>query len=483
MRGHHPAHRDERDIPTGRTGLRTGLRSGGRSGGRSGHRSRSRFRPVPDRARTALPPRARRTALTGLLAIALAAGTTACASEEEVTVTVLAADFGQRVVIPTSEFWDDVIDRFEEENPNVTVEVELVPWETADTVLAERVAAGEPPDIAQAGSFAEYAADDLLYSASDLLPLTTQADFHLPLARAGEYRWEQYGIPFISSTPRLFVNLDLLERAGVEEPPTDWSELLETARALREVGVSVPYALQFGPDGVHEEALVWMLGAGGGYTNTGDHYAIDSEENVEALEWLRDNLIAEGLTGPPPAELDRATSYGGFFTGEVGMMMGHPAMLVAMEQAGVNHAHVPFPSRDGGPGVPTGISDWLVAFRGPGHEDEVGAFLEFLYRPENHAFSSGRHGTVPTTVSGSQLLLEDEDHRHLWEFVEQMPRAELQPLNKHSWPAVRGLLLEHLNRAVGPDGDPAAVLAEIQALAEEESGADGGTSEGTGAGG
>ncbi|GAB3108871.1 extracellular solute-binding protein [Streptomyces calidiresistens] len=417
--------------------------------------------------------------MTGLLAITLAVGPTACASDGEVAITVLAADFGQRAAIPTSEFWDDFTARFEEENPGITVEVELVPWENADTVLAERVAAGEPPDIAQTGSFAEYAADELLYSASDLLPLTTQADFHMPLVRAAEYRWEQYGIPFVSSTPRLFVNLDLLERAGVEEPPGDWSELLGAARALRDAGVSIPYALQFGPDGVHEEALVWMLGAGGGYTDNGDHYAVDSAENIEALEWLRDNLVAEGLTGPPPAELDRATSYGGFFAGEVGMMMGHPAMLVAMEQAGVDYAHVPFPSRDGGPGVPTGISDWLIAFREHGHEDEVGAFLEFLYRPENHALSSGRHGTIPTTVSASQLLLEDEDHRHLWEFVDQMPRAELQPLNKHSWPAVRGLLLEHLNRAVGPDGDPAAVLAEIQALAEEESGADGGAGAGS----
>ncbi|MCE7082835.1 extracellular solute-binding protein [Streptomyces sp. ST2-7A] len=414
------------------------------------------------------------------MAIALAVGPTACSSDGDVTITVLAADFGQRVVIPTSVFWEDITARFEEENPGVTVEVELVPWENADTVLAERVGAGGSPDIAQVGSFAEYAADDLLYSASDMLPLTTQADFHLPLARAGEYRWEQYGIPFVSSTPRLFVNLELLERAGVAEPPTDWAELLSTARALRDVGVSIPYALQFGPDGVHEEALVWMLGAGGGYTDGGDHYAVDSAENVEALEWLRDNLVAEGLTGLPPAELDRSTSYGGFFTGEVGMMMGHPAMLVAMEEAGVDYAHVPFPSRDGGPGVSTGISDWLIAFRDGGHEDEIGAFMEFVYRPENHAFSSGRHGTIPTTVSASQLLLEDEDHRHLWEFVDQMPQAELQPLNKHSWPAVRGLLLEHLNRAVGPDGDPAAVLGEIQELAEERSGTDGGTTSGAG---
>ncbi|WP_175541547.1 extracellular solute-binding protein [Streptomyces aidingensis] len=408
-----------------------------------------------------------RTAVAAVAAALLAgAACTGTRGDGDLTLTLLAADYGRRTALPISALWEELTTRFAVEHPGVEIEVELVPWERLDTVLAERVAAGKAPDIAQAASFESYAADGLLYRTKEILPLPVQSDFILSLAHAGELHYEQYGMPFVSSTPRLFYNTGLFARAGLDGPPESWRELREAAEALAAAGVPVPYALQFGADSVHEEAMVWLLAGGGGYTNITDNYVLDQRANTEALEWLRDNIVAPGLAGPR-WRLDRGEAYGAFLAGRAGMVLAHPAVLAAMDESTVPYAHAAFPGRDGEAAVPTGHADWLLAFRGSGHGEAIGDFLAFVYRADNVELLSAKHGAVPPTESGSQAVLANPADRHLWEFVRQMPSAELQPVSKGSWLPLREKLRELLPGAVAPDGDPGAVLTALQIAAAD----------------
>ncbi|WP_165984083.1 ABC transporter substrate-binding protein [Streptomyces sp. YIM 98790] len=417
--------------------------------------------------------RAWRPALAAGVLVIGPAGCAESGGGAPVTLSVLAADYGERTSVSSEEFWTDLAERYAAGHPEVTVEVELVPWEELDATLAERVREGSAPDIAQAGTFADYAAGDELYRVRDILPLPVQSDFHTSLAHAGEYDYEQYGMPFISSTPRLFYNRELFASAGIDGPPESWAELRGAAEALREAGVPTPYALQFGPDTADEEAHSWMLAAGGGYTGPAEGYTLDAPENAGALEWLRDNLVAPGLAGADPAGLDRGGAYAGFLAGEVGMLLAHPALLPAAEAAGLPYAHAGFPARRGGAARPAGLSDWLLAFRDGGHGEQAGDFLAFLYDPAHMAEAMWRYGAVPSTVSASEALAANEEAEPLAAFVEQMPGAGLQPLSKDSWPALRARLREELGEAVtGPDGDPAALLAALQAEAVSAAGED-----------
>lgn len=404
------------------------------------------------------------TALATAMAM-LAGGCGGGAADTEVTLTVLAADYGDRTTSPSSAYWEDLTDRFTEDNPSITVEVEMVPWERLDDTLAQRVADGAVPDLAQANTFADYAAEGLLYPAEDLVSTPTRSDFLAPLVSAGEVRYQQYGLPFASSTMRLFYNQELFDRAGVAGPPETWEELRGAAEALRGAGVAVPYSLQFAPGAVQEEALTWLLAGGGGYTDAVGGYALDSDANAETLAWLKENLIDEGLAGPDPSAQGRAQAYGGFLSGQVGMLLAHPNLMGAATQAGVSFGHADLPSRDGGFTSPAGISDWLLAFRDGGRGEEAGTFLDFLYRADNWAAAASRFGVVPTTYTASDRLLEDEEHRRLWPFVDQMPGATLLPLNKGSWPQVRDHLDGALAAAVAEGGDPAAELAAVQSTA------------------
>ncbi|MFE3651805.1 extracellular solute-binding protein [Streptomyces sp. NPDC059152] len=407
----------------------------------------------------------RTAGMAGTAAFGLAGCGSGAASGGTVRLTVLAASYGRTVGSLIVDRWHEFIAAFEKEHRNIGIDLELAPIEKIDRTLAERVAAGREPDIAQSYTFADYAEAGRLYSADDLFDLSAQADFLTPFARAGELGFTEYGIPFLTSTPRLFYHTGHFARAGLSGPPTSWSELRTAAQALKAAGVTTPYGLQFGPEAAEDEALAWMLATGGGYGGQAG-YDFPKDANVEALTWVKEQLVAPGLAGEDPARFSRTPAYAAFLKGEVGMMLAHPVLIKAADRAGVPYADAAFPMKDGGAAPPVGLSDWLMAFKRNGHRQECAAFLDFLYSERATTRFAQGQGTLPVTVSGSEALRAQRSARALWPFIDQMPRAEFHPVGRSTWPKVRDTLRQRIRAAVGPGGDPRALLKRLQKAAE-----------------
>jgi multiple sugar transport system substrate-binding protein len=325
---------------------------------------------------------------------------------------------------------------------------------------------GEAPDMAQISAYSDYAAEGRLYRADQLLSIPTQADFLPTLAEAGEIHHAQYGLPFVASTRLLFYNKALFEEAGITKAPQTWAEVAQAAQALREIGVRMPYGLPFGPEEAEAETMLWMLSGGGDYTDSLGSYVIDSPENVETFEWLRDTLVSKGLSGSEPGVTNREEVFVTFLEGEVGMLSGHPSLIKEAEKRGVEYGMAPLPGRNGPSEMTVGVADWMMAFKQNGHSKEIGTFLDFVYSEENVLNFADRYDLLPVTLSAHQAMRENKKHRHLWEFLDQLPRAHSYPVNKTSWPQVDKAIKEKIGRAVQPGGDPASVLGEIQREAE-----------------
>ncbi|MFG2138215.1 extracellular solute-binding protein [Streptomyces sp. NPDC048650] len=407
---------------------------------------------------------------TAGMAGAAAWGLTGCGSEgdtggRDVTLSLLAASYGKSVGASIVDRWHATIAAFEKRHPHIRIDLELVPIGRIDATLARRVRNGNAPDIAQSYAFADYAEAHQLYRAEELFDVTTQADFITSFARAGEVGFVEYGIPFLASTPRLFYHKGLFARAGVAGPPSSWAELRSTAAALKAAGVKTPYGLQLGPEAAEDEALAWMLAAGGGYSGPSG-YDFAKKENVETLDWLKSRLVAPGLAGDDPARFSRTPAYAAFLKGEVGMMLAHPVLIKAAEQARLAYGHAAFPMRHGnGAAPPVGLSDWLMAFNRGGHRKECAAFLAFLFTNKDAARFAAGQGTLPVTVSGSESLHRQQTQRPLWKFVDQMPKAEFHPVNRSSWPKVRDAVRDRIGDAVMAHGDPRSTLDGLQLTA------------------
>ncbi|MGW2830721.1 ABC transporter substrate-binding protein [Streptomyces sp. NPDC001286] len=390
----------------------------------------------------------------------------------DVTLRLVAADYGDSAANSSQKYWDKLVKEYESKHSGVKVDVTVYSWNDVDRKVKEMVDAGKAPDMAQIGAYADYAAKDELYTADDLLSISTQADFASQLATAGQVKGVQYGMPFAASTRLLFYNKTLFANAGLT-PPKTWKQLAADAAALKARGVKYPYALPLGPEEAQAETMQWMLSGGGGYTDTVGSYGIDSAQNVATFDWLKDDLVGKGLTGPvAPGNLNRAAAFSAFAKGEVGMLNGHPSLMKIAAKKGVKFGMVPMPGSGGRSSTSMGVADWMMAFKKNGHAQQVGDFLDFVYDEKNVLDFSREYDLLPVTNSASEVMSSDERDADLKPFLDELPQSELYPVGKTSWAAVSAAVKKRIGQAVGANGSPAATLSQLQATASTAESAD-----------
>ncbi|MGW7384682.1 extracellular solute-binding protein [Streptomyces sp. NPDC054794] len=407
-----------------------------------------------------------------MIAVVSALGMTAvlggCGStgSSDVTLRLVAADYGDSPTNSSKEYWEQLAKAYEAKHSGVKIDVSVYSWKDVDRKVKEMVDAGDAPDMAQIGAYADYAAADKLYPVSDLLSIPTQAGFLSQLSEAGEWNHIQYGIPFAASTRVLFYNKTLFAKAGITTPPTTWSELAADAEALKGDGVKYPYALPLGPEEAQAETMQWLLSGGNGYTDDVGTYTINSAQNVDTFTWLKDELVGKGLTGPvAPGELNRADAFAAFADGRVGMLNGHPTLMKQAAKKGVRFGMVPMPGRTGVSRSSMGVADWMMAFKQHGHADQVGDFLDFVYTDKNVLDFSRQYGLLPVTSSASDTMAQSARDEDLHPFLEQLPTSALYPVGKTSWAAVSADVKKSIGQVVAPGGSPTGILSRLQAEA------------------
>ncbi|MBP0457414.1 extracellular solute-binding protein [Streptomyces bomunensis] len=391
-----------------------------------------------------------------------AAGCGGPAGSGDVTLKLVAADYGNSPKTSSSVYWKKLAAEFGKRHPDIKVDVDVRSWKTVDADVAAMVKRGDAPDMAQVGSFADYADKGELYSADQLLSVPVQSSFVSQLAEAGRVDQKQYGLPFVASTRLLFYNRDLFDAAGIKAPK-NWADIASDARALKDDGVPVPFALPLGSEEAQAETMMWMLSGGGGYTDTTDGpYTIDSDENVRTFRWLKDNLVGKGLTGPvAPGKLDRADAFKEFTEGKVGMLNGHPTLMNDARKAGIHFGMVPMPGKDGAAKSSMGVADWMMAFKQNKHAKQIGEFLDYVYDDQNVLDFATQYDLLPVTYSANDEMSVDDSEKDLHQFQKTLSTSELYPFGKSSWSQVSGLIKKDIGQAVEPGNDPQQVLSKI----------------------
>ncbi|MFB7368459.1 extracellular solute-binding protein [Streptomyces sp. NPDC056222] len=396
-------------------------------------------------------------------------------SDGETTLRLVAAEYGTSPATSSKAYWDKLTAAFTAAHPGSKVEVTLYPWADVDREVTRLVKEGNAPDVALMGAYSDFAAQGRLYAASELLSIKAEANFLPPLAEAGSVDNTLYGLPFVASSRLLFYNETLFDKAGAE-PPETWEELEDAAKALKEEGVLYPYALPLGPEEAHAEALIWELSNGGGYAGISGGYNIASEQNTQTFRWIKNNLVAPGLTGPvPPAELNRQDAFAAFLRGQVGMLNGYPSLLHEARAKGMKVGTISMPVsdtlKDGQPMPSAGVADWMMAFKRDGNRQLVGDFLEFVYEDKNLSEFAGRYHLLPSTVSASQTSKAVAGDPSAALFLNALRNAELYPVNEPSWLQASDTIKRNIGKAVEPSADPKAVLEgiarEVQDIAKQ----------------
>jgi multiple sugar transport system substrate-binding protein len=372
---------------------------------------------------------------------------------------------GIRVVIAdyskdhTRPFWQALAETYTKQG-GPRVELQVIDWNTIDQQVSTMLQNNQAPDVLNLNSFSSYAKDGLLYPADEILSPRTRDDFLDAFARGGEYRGTLYGFPILSSARAFFYNRALFLEAGLAGPPGTWDELVRAARRIQALGRGrIGYALPLGPEEAQAEWSIWMWNNGGDW-KSGDEWTINSERNVQALQFLADLANKHRVTQVNPGKTNRTDgAFQLFKDGKVGMVMGFSPLAAQLDAEGkVDYGVATMPSNIG-VSITLAVEDYLMAFRKPGNQDAVRRFLDLYYQPEHITRWIAAEGFLPVTKSGLRQMRGDPKLRP---YLEALPSARLVPTTDPAWDRVKLDVQQTIGLAVQPGGNPRQVLDQLQ---------------------
>lgn len=332
---------------------------------------------------------------------------TACGGGQPAAPT---QDPNQPVTITVWDYYGEatpikpLIDGFQKENPNITVQYEALDWDTTQEKLNVVLTGGTPPDVvtsdmtwlpkfASLGAFADLSAlsggklngvpFDQAYTAGGLEAITYNGKIVAAL-----YDFDVYA---------LYYRADLFKAKGLE-PPKTWDELVQVAHKLAE---GDKYLYEYDAETFHGSQ--WIFENGGSLLNADNTAAaFNSPEGVQAIQFYSDLLNKEKVA--INWTTDQGERLQGVKDGRIAMFSDGPYYMGilksgAPEMSG-QWAIAPHPSGKN-PGSYLGGTG-LVIPAASTHQAAAWKFIEYAMRTENEIGVYTNAGAAPALTAALQ---------------------------------------------------------------------------------
>jgi multiple sugar transport system substrate-binding protein len=195
-------------------------------------------------------------------------------------------------------------DAFTKANPDVTVNLEFVPYEGLHdkTVLAQGSGGGYDVVLFDVIWPAEYATNKVLVDVTDKVTPEMKSGILPGAWTTVEYDGKRYGMPWILDTKYLFYNKEILEKAGIKTPPKTWAELSEQAKTIKDKGLlATPIAWSWSQAEAAICDYTTLVSAYGGSFIKDGKPAFQTGGGLDALNYMVDSYKS-GLTNPNSKE-------------------------------------------------------------------------------------------------------------------------------------------------------------------------------------
>jgi multiple sugar transport system substrate-binding protein len=388
-------------------------------------------------------------------------------SNGKVTLTFFGADYGSGPSNSTTKYWNAVATAFHQAHPTITVNVQTVNWTDFPAKSATLIQNKQYPDIMEGNPAPPYAQSGLIYPASDVLSASVVSNLIPKFLKDGQYQGTNYGIPFTTSTRAMYYNKKIFTAAGISAPPKTWAELQADAAKIKAKGY-IGYGMPLGSEEAQAELLLWFLGNGGGYLSSSGKYAINSPQNIATLTFMK-QLAASGDTQPNPGGTDRKTVWAEFAQGKIGMVLGQPALIPIIQQAGVlqpaDYGTADVPGKNGPLADTLGVHDDIVAFKagGTAHQAAIKQFLDFAYQDKWQLQFDNEYDLLPATQSAAKTMGQNQMFAA---FLGNITNSVNYPALAN-WTSVENMIKTQVGQAI--TGNPAQVLGAIQQTASSGS--------------
>ena len=222
---------------------------------------------------------------------------------------------------------------------------------------------------------------------------------------------ELYSMPFNSSTPILYYNKDMFEKAGITEVPTSLEGILAIGDDLKtKGGAGEPLALSI--YGWYFEQ--WLCKQGLSYADNGNGRdaaatAVEFDSNGGALNILNEwKALNDADVAPNVGRAGSDTATTDFTSGKAAITLGSTASLKQILQDVNGSFEVGtayFPTiKDGDEGGVSigGASLWALNNNDDAKAAATWKFIKFLISPESQAYWNAETGYFPVTTAADE---------------------------------------------------------------------------------
>ena len=373
------------------------------------------------------------------------------ASGDKVSLDVIISQYGNK----TAEWWKQFEADFEAANADIDLNIEIVSWNDIYSVVKTRISTESQPDILNISGFADYVADDLLMPAEEYVSAETKANLVPSFWESNAIDGTVWALPILASCRALFCNMDVLNEAGVEVPK-NWDDVMAACAAIKEKCPNItPWGLDISTDEGQAAFSYYAWNFGGGFVDADGNWALNSAENVAAVEYIAE-LYNSGYCNANPSTDTRYPLQDQFNAGSLAMMIGPFNMITADSK--VNYEIADLPTNNDKP-VALGVCDQLMVFKDEKAKDQdartaaITKFFDAFYEVNTYANYMVYEGFLPATTDASELLATSADQftdcngapgrsEFFANFCALLPSCQFYPMQKAEWMDVRNGVID-----------------------------------------
>ncbi len=375
-----------------------------------------------------------------------------------------------RIIVPeysprTGPYFADAEREFEAANPDIDIQIEMVPWEELRRKLATEMGEGTYPDLAiiNRRELVDFVKLDAIEPLDGFISDEFKSRFIGSFLSMAMMDGKIRGIPFTASIRALYYNKDLFGRAGITEPPRTWDELKSAAEKISALGGGI-YGYGLSGKGIEADVCYYyvMWGQGVEVIDENGRSGLASDGAIAAANFYK-VLIDKGATEPAVTAFPREGVENLFKEGKIGMIIAPPQLAKEIRETGrgLSYGVAAVPAGPTGARGTYGESDAVVMFKKSQNKDEAWKFIEYLFTTVMRARFTQDEGLLPVTKeeAESEHYVNDAELKVL---VELLPVARFTPLIA-SWEIVAQRTTDALQKVyLGGDAD-----ATLKSVAEE----------------
>jgi multiple sugar transport system substrate-binding protein len=421
--------------------------------------------------------RSRRSVVLGAGTLVIASLVLAGCGRSDTAAPAAAAAIDDEPATGVVEFWagspdgdqlPELIAQFEEENPDVEVNVTTVSSTDFDTKLTTAIASGTVPDMV------------FLYSQTQTSMLATDAFAPVPDDLVDpesffESSYDEtlkdgvsYAVPWYAYANLYFYRKDLVEAAGAELPTT-WDELETFAAEMQDAGYANPLGLNVAWDVYTAQAFNELSFENGGTLISDDlsEWTLNTPENVAALEYWA-GLFEQGFASlDGPLFLDTTPWFSSGQTIMVNSGPWFPGWLDEANGEGWSDEHVGAIIRPAGEGGShSSLSGGsLAVLDGAENADAAWKLVRWMAQPEVQVDWFDIYGNLPA-VSGAWELSDDISTDPLLAPVQEAITTAVTVPQVSTWNQVAAAIAAQMERVARGETTAQEALDAAQAEAE-----------------